>query len=449
MPGPSGPVRVMAAKKKKTAKKAAKKTARKAAKKSSGRFDVLNNGPGFSLDVQEGMEKILSRRKSRSVDFVSQSQLRHDLMPVPGFYMRWALDLWGLEKQSVLEIIGKDGIGKTSFIYSLFGEFMRAGSPCCVIVGENKPLKRSWAARCLSTDPFTAVRMCDALHVIRASTLDEMHELLETWLQVVRDPKGAAYVPNEVPLVVAVDPWGKIPTKAEAAGVSTYDGLDGVKGKGIGEGSNLDRSRWNAEWSRKLTVLQKRYNFLLIISNHQNVKIDMSGGSLPSFIPKVTQDLTNRTKPGGEATNQIASVQIVFVGYGNYKCRDEVVAKKIRARVYKNSYGEDGREFYFAIRKGDAGDGDLDYLVPGIDHWLPLPVWFAENRFFGVTEVKKRYSSSKLGMTALDLLEAAEHIRTHPDIEGLFSELGRRLKIEGYVDTYEKIVEKMKGEKNA
>lgn len=432
---------IMAAKKKSTKKVAKKKPAKKVVKKTSGKFDALADGLDFAETVKAGMEKVLLRRTGRRVDFSSQSEVRQSQLPIRSFYLQWALNSRGIPAQSTFEVIGKDKLGKTSFIYNLMGGFMEEGSPCAIIVGENKPLTPAWAARCFHADPNTARKMCELLHVIKSSNLDEMHELLMTWLKVCRDPTSSAFVPMDTPLVLAIDPWGKLLTKSESKGVYSYGKLADEKEKGISEGSNFERSKWNAEWSRKLPALQREYNFLLIIANHQNVKLDMKGG-MPSYLPQSAIDLQNRTKSGGEATNQIAATQLIMLESGGVKCRDQRVAKKIRVRVYKNSYGPDGREFYTTLRH-ECYDDAPGYLDSAINHWLAMLPWFVDNSFLDFSETAKRFTCHTLGIVSQDALEASRAMASHPDMPDILERLGEQLKIEGYVDTYKRIVEEL------
>lgn len=439
-----------AAAKKAAAKTVAKTVAKTAAVKkapaaASGSFDLFKGGRERAAEVAESVRTMLDKRKGRETDMLSQSQIALSYLPVRSLQLQWAIANLGLVKGTT-EIIGRDRTGKSTFLYNLFGGFMMANSPCCVIVGEDKPIATPWAVRALSTDRDMAEAMVEVLHVIRCSNLDEMAELLGAWATAQRDPKSPGYVPQSVPLVVAVDPFGKFTTKAQSAGVSAYDGRDKQKTVEIGaKGNNWDRAKWQHDWMPRLAEMQRRYNLHVIFVSHQNDGNVAGGAMVPSFIPQYSIELGNRTKSGGQALNQNANLQIVLVERGYYYSAGEVVGRRIVGAPYKNSYGVEGRKFHFGLKGADFQDRE-GYIDAGLRwDWADVE-WMAEHGYLGLrktgaTRAQERFSSSELGFTQLSLVDAAQLLQVAPREK--IDALGRQLQIPGYLNIYEHIMQEL------
>lgn len=430
---------------KKTTKKAAKAVSKKAsipACVADAPYSVLDNPEQFAKDTQEALEAALGRRKGRVTDFSSQEDVRIEMLPVRSFLLQYAMHYYGIPK-GMTEIIARDRTGKTSFIYNLFGGFLAAGSPCCILVCDGKKQDRAWAARCLSTDARLAQRMNQAIHVIVSSNLDEMFEETKAWIKILRDPKSSTYVPMSVPIILAVDPVGKLATKAQSAGDAIYDGREKEKETEVGaKGNNWDRAKWHHDWMPRMGLLQIQFNAHLIVASHQNDGNVAGGTMLPSFIPQWSAESKNRTKNGGQALNQNVGLQLILVDRGLYYSAGEPVARKIMLRPYKNSYGPEGREIFFAIKSEDYDDRE-GYIDSGLRWDYAEVEWMAEHGHFGMRQTgasrpQIRFSSEELGFTQLTLVEAAKALANVPQEK--YAQLGAKLGIPGYVDVYEKIM---------
>jgi hypothetical protein len=435
---------------KKVTKKTTKKTvAKKAATnkttlpKAAGSFDLLGAaGKQFAADAVASLQTALGNKKGRLVDCTPQSELIIETLPVRSLQLQWGIDNWGIPKGST-EIVGKDRTGKSTLLYYLFGGFMLANSPCCVMVGENKPIETKWAVRVLSNDARIASAMVDVLLVIKTSNLDEMAEQLRTWASARRDPKDPAYVPMSVPIVVAVDPVGKFTTRSQSAGIAVYDGRDKEKISEIGgQGKNWERAKWLHAWMPIMSEMQRLFNLHTIYVSHQNDANVAGGMAPPSFIPQYSVDLNNRTKPGGNAINQNIGLQLVCAERGFYYSAGVPVGRRIAVRPYKNSYGVEGRIVHYAL-KGDNFNDREGYIDSGLRwDWSDLE-WMAEHGYLGVrktgaTRAQERFSSAELGFTQLSLVDAAEELYRAPQEK--FTELGCKLGLTGYVNVYERIM---------
>lgn len=441
--------------KKSAAKKAAKKTvAKKAANPpnraltATGSIDLLggDGSKSFAAGAGAALAAAMSRKKNRVVNFTTQAELRIEFLTVRSIYLQWCLGNWGIPKGQTVEIIAKDKLGKTSLLYWLFGGFLMQGSPCLVVVGENKPMDRPWAVRCLSADPKMANRMLEEIGMLTSGQLDEMHEYLKRWILICRDPESAHYVPLHVPLVIAVDPVGKLATRQEAAGGGyVYDDLVKADEADLADkGHNWDRAKWMHDFMRRNDALQAQNNVNTFFVSHQND--EAAGGKMrPSFIPQWSVDLSHRTKPGGQASNQSSCLQLVLADQGVIYSGGVKVARRIALKPYKNSYGTDERMCSFALKQSDHEDRP-GYIDPGIRWDYTTLEWMAEHGLLGVKKTGQnskdlRYSSVELGFTQLTLMEAARVIDTLPQEK--IDELGKRLLIPGYIDIYQHIMDQV------
>lgn len=429
------------------AKKTAKKTSKKVAKKSTasvksptGCFNILDADEDLADAVGRTMKATLERRKGREVNFSTQQDLMVDKLPLRPISFQWMINNRGIPK-GVTNIIARDRFGKSSLVYNLFGGFMQGGHPCGILYCEGKPLEKEWAKRCLSSSQTLANKMARRLHVIQSSLLFEMAELVECWAKTLRDPTSETYVPLSVVVALAVDPIGRLATNSQAAGIAAFEGFDKQKQVDVGDkGHSWDRARWLHEWVDKLLLLQKQYNLHLIAVEHQN-EANVAGGGAPTFafLPQYSKDLGHRTKRGGQALNQVSNLQLTLAEKGYVYSAGEKIARRIIMSPYKNSYGTENRSCCFAL-KLEAGDDTDEFLDPGLRWDYTEVEWLAEHgllgfRKTGATLAQERFSSSELNFTQLSLTEAAQAWReSDPRLQ---EELGKHLKIPGYLQVYE------------
>lgn len=441
----------MATKKKAAEKKAAKpkgaaKKAPSAEPKSSGGFHVMEDPDQFSKGVASALRTVLTRRKGRETNLRPQNEMLIDTLPMRSLYFQWMINSRAIPK-GVTNLVGKDRLGKTSLIWYLMGGFVQAGYPGLVAVCERKPVNAPWAARCITTERLVAEKMLQSVLTDTCQLLEEFAELAHEYCKVVRDPSSPQYVPLSVPIVLAADPINRLATNAQAAGISSYDGKDREKQVDIADHGHMwDRAKWLHDWVTRFLLDVDQYNVHLILSEHQNEDgPGGGGGKAPSFLPQYTKELNHRTKPGGQAINQVANLQLTFADKGYIYSAGEKVARRIILRPYKNSYGPEGRTCCFALKGDEFKDTDT-YLDAGLRWDYTEVEWLAENGFLGFrktgsTLAQERFSCPGLGLTQASLVEAAKGWREAP--QELRDRLGEQLQIPGYVDVYAEIVKKL------
>jgi len=419
-------------------------------------FDICSpEGQAMRAMAIELMQSTLSARKNRVTDYRTMDQVRVELLPVRDFYFQYFLGSYGIPKRSLLEIIGGKGLGKTTLALWIAGEIIdKVGAPTLFLEGEGKPIDANRSIRTMSTDPVRAKRLLNSITFKSVKQLAEMHEELmlfcKTWRgENVRGKQGVA-IPRSIPLIVIVDPFSKLLNQAEANGFYDYnknmDEANKKKAKDIGEGSNLGHSNWAAGWGRRLGHIMEFYNVLLIVTHHQNCKIDMSaGGGGGISLPENTAALYNTVKIGGKATEQNAATMIILAQGGQVKDSDgSVRGKYINARVEKNSYGPGNRKISWELREVcDPFDIEGKYLDGALHFEDEMGKWMATEKLCGVTVDRKRYSSKELNLNGATGLELSQAFHADKD---LMNKLGKDLRMVGYDDLVDRIEEEHRNE---
>lgn len=400
----------------------------------------------MQAEAIELMQATLSARKNRTTDYRTMDQVRVELLPVRDFFFQHFLGSYGIPKRSLLEIIAGKGLGKTTLALWLAGGIIdKTGAPTLFLEGEGKPIDANRAIRTMSTDPVRAKKLLQSITFKSVKQLAEMHEQLllfcRTWRgENVRGKKGIA-IPRSIPLVVIVDPFSKLLNQAEANGFYDYnknmDEANKKKVKDIGEGSNLGHSNWAAGWGRRLGHIMEFYNVLLIVTHHQNCKIDMGGGGGIS-LPENTAALYNTVKIGGKATEQNAATMIIMAQGGQVKdSGGNVQGKYINARVEKNSYGPGNRKASWELREVcEPFDIEGKYLDSALHFEDEMGKWMATEKLCGVTVDRKRYTSKELGLNGATGVELSQAF--HSDLD-MMNKLGKDLRMVGYDDLVDRI----------
>lgn len=433
--------------KKKTTKKAAKKAAKVTPSEARpvSEFNLLDR-EDFGSDMREVLDKKYSRSKRSALVF-DQSKINRDYLPLDSLYLQWAIDSRGIEKKTIVEIIGPDSTGKSSLMYWLMGGWMAANNPCYLFAGEDKLIKNEWAKVCMHPDPVIADKISRILNVQRATVLDELPFAIAELLKNIRDSSSKVHVPPHIPVVFGIDLINKIATKFQASGMETNFGDFSKETAGeLGDrGHNWDRAKAYHDLITRLNLTVASYNAMYLVSTHQNDQA--VGGPMGGFMPEWRKSLNHRTKPGGQSINQSAALQLVLAPRGKIYCDGNAIAKRIAISPYKNSYGGDLRVCNMAIVSNTGSvPGDLD---PGIRWDIAMAEWFADESLFGMKRLAgpataPKYSCGDLGLQSDNIVDAARAIRALPQTD--IEELGRRLKIPGYITPIEDAVAEVKKE---
>jgi len=399
-------------------------------------FNLLEDN-SFSDQVKETMLAMASKRKSAS-SVTAMSDLQREYVTLDSFYMQATLGMCGLPHGTLLEILGQDGVGKSSLIFTIAGNAMAQGSPFFYVETEGKPMNDERVRRCLHPDPTAAENIFSKITMQTCDDIPSMVAALEDFVEVCRNQIG---VPKSTPLVCAVDSFSKLMSPNEAMGRSFY--AEDAKKKEFGTDKvNFGHSKFAHQWCRILPSWLKQNNVVLMIVSHQNQQVSTGFGGGSFMSPEVAASY-NRTKIGGNAFNQNAALQLILTRKGVAKRGTEKVGSIIKATVAKNSYGPEGGFFEFEV----VGRPYLDtetWKQPSLYMGNTTAAWLATNKHCGVVETRKRYSCEELNIVG----ETAEDFYPKFMDSHLKDELGSQLNIVGYTvtDTANDELEKLEDE---
>jgi len=373
-------------------------------------FDLLSDD-SYADQVKETMLTLASKKKRYSgvTDYASVSKNHLEL--IDNIYFQHTIGMRGLPNGTLIEIIGQDGIGKTSLVWTLAGFAMSQNSPFFLVESEAKPMDKKRVQRCLSSDIELSQKMIDRVLVSCCTNLLDAVSEIEDWVNTQRKDIG---VPMEVPLVCAIDTFSKMMAPKEAEGRSYYQDAKTTKKaktlEELGTGTNFEHAKYAQKWCRTLPAWLDNKNVILIIVSHQNQKIDMGFGG--GFV----SDAFNRTKIGGNAFNQNAALQLILTREGYLIHNGDKIGTKVKATVAKNSYGpEGGIVRYELVSRPWLDDGD-NFQQSSLYFDNTTADWFASNGILDTRCDRKRYTCDTLGVTGVKADEFCEALRNKPDI---------------------------------
>lgn len=409
-------------------------------------FHFLDTEEDYGVKFKAALEGAVSARKNQSVSYKSMSEVQDSFaFPLKHFLLQAAVGQYGIPRKKIIDIIGGEGLGKSTLVMQLLGWAMDVGCPALYIECETKQLPPARVMRALHPDFARAYKMLQRLRVEPVNSLDHMWQVMKDFVYVARGTKGnkdTPRVPMHVPIVIAIDPWSKLLNPDEAAGFYNYgDNMSDAKKKKfkeISEGSNLGHAKWAHKWCRLLPSFLNQYNVVVIIVHHQNAKIDMSGMGGSSFMSAEASALYNKTRIGGNALHQNTALTLTLSRKGLSKnSAGEIVGNLISARVAKNSYGPDNTKFFYEIKTGCYND-----TISKMDMAVNLNIGFAtmaaEQKWMSTIVKGNKFSSPVLGVNEVSADEFYEAFEANKDAK---LNLGRLLGIGGYVDFVDKIRE--------
>jgi RecA/RadA recombinase len=373
-------------------------------------FDLLSDGD-YASQVKEAMMTMASKRKAQVVVDSYGNVSKSHVELLDNVYFQHCIGMKGLPHGTLIEVIGQDGIGKTSLVLHMAGFAMRQNSPFLLIESEAKPMDKRRVMRCLSTNPELSETLVNRLLISPTNSILEAVDQLEDWVTIQRETVG---VPLDTPLVCAIDSFSKLMAPKEAECRVHYQGVASDKKsktlKELGEGTNFEHSKYAQKWCRTLPAWLERNNVILIVVSHQNQKVDMGFGG--GF---VTGDTYNRTKIGGNAFNQNAALQLILTREGYLIQNGEKVGTKIKATIAKNSYGPGGGVMRYELVSRPSLDRE-GYMQPALFFDNTTAEWFAKEGILGTRVDRKRYTSEELGVTAVTAHNFCEELYRRPDI---------------------------------
>lgn len=407
-------------------------------------FHFLDSDEDYGDKFKIALDSAVSSRKNQSVSFKKMSEVQEGFaFPFRHFLLQYAVGQYGVPPQKIIDIIGAEGIGKTTLVMDMLGSAMDVGCPALYIECESKLIQPARVMRALHPNISRAYKMLNRLRVEPVNSLDHMWQVMKDFVYVARGTKGTKdtpRVPMHVPIVIAVDPWSKLLNPDEAAGFYNYgDNMSDAKKKKfkeINEGSNLGHAKWAHKWCRLLPAFLKQYNVVLIIVHHQNDKIDMSGGGGVSFMSPEASALYNKTRIGGKALHQNTALTLILSRRGLAKNGSgDVTGNLISCRVAKNSLGHDNVKFFYEVRTGYYND-TLTHLEPAINYNLGFATTCAEQKWMSTAVKGSKFSSPVLGVTEVSADEFVAAFNANQEVK---FNLGKQLGINGYVDVVDNI----------
>lgn len=391
-------------------------------------FNILTDGSKLVASVRETLA-----RAEADVLVAGDPNKPKIILPVPSFALQYALKARGFVSGSMIDVIGGDGIGKTTTGNTLMGWNMSANGPCLYIEAEGKPQDRARVERALHKDRAIATQMYDAITREPAREIREAVNKIEEWIFQIRAP--GSMIPPTTPAMVVLDTYSKLMSASEAAGYSVYDSVkdkekDRAKEKketfkkamkGVTEekkddkkskldsskelmaGSNFGHARAAQEWTRRLAYILSRYNVILVLLRHQNDTVDMGGGGGIPMSAEV-KDSINRTSIGGRAFHQSAAYQFILSRMKNFKASihgmPTNVGVDVKYNITKNNNGP-LRQGVYRIMMEARQDTELTQ-EPAIDFDCNLAEVLMRDKLFNVriknvsTVVTSEFSESKI-----------------------------------------------------
>lgn len=433
-------------------KKAAKKATKKSPKSVSDIFtdeqkakgfkknavtsvDLLSDAGGALVEsVATKIREASMRRKNRPINLIPLSEVRKSCLPLRHFALQWLTDSFGLRHGTLVEILGSDGIGKSTLANYFLGCGILSGAPALSIECEGKPILPERVQRAMHTNPELAALMVRRISFAQAHSLDQMTDVLDNWVDQWRGGKGGVQLPISQPLIALVDPWSKLLSKDEALGFHDYgknlDAEQAKKFKDTGGESNFGHAKYAQSWSRRLATMLSTQNVILILVHHQNDDIDMGGGFSPVQLPQIYKDLRNREHRGGRGLNQLCALQLIMAASGDVRAEDKSVrGKKVSVRVEKNSYGPHNRMINMELRDVHEGYDRPGYLDPAWHMDAEFAKWMADKQYLGVRATDGMYTLEEAGLIKVMPEIIGAHVNSSDDLK---NKLGALLKVDGY-----------------
>lgn len=388
--------------------------------------------PNTSFDLLAEADELEARMET--VDgFKTAAEIANSFLPLPSSWMalQYIIGRPGIPLNTIVEIMGLETVGKSSFVCALLGNLMAHNVPCLYLNSEPKVLLSDWRRRLFNTDPIKSEkidRLFERAVYKPVSTYNETDKIIREWIKEKR-----SVLSKDIPLVIAIDSYTKLLNSEEEETLSwtSSDDKKETTLKGVEDISKKPgvTAKWLHQWCRAITPILRS----------QNVTIIMVAGKAQDqnanpMLPKDAMDKYNKTRPGGTAMNQSAALQLNLSYKGAVKQGNEPVAKMIEVYVQKNSYGPEKRSIIYTLydnRVENFRGKDImgKFIAPAIDMDEALCNLLVARNVFGLTLSAKRYTSAELNLMRVRPADVVKAIYAKQEY---ILEVAKALSIVGY-----------------
>lgn len=408
----------MPTKKTATKKTATKKAASRTRARKKASTDTVPSNPSPLSVISEAMNR-MGGRAGKNYNLRSPGDLFAGFVDVPDFMVQYAHACPGLVKGTIFELIGPEHIGKTTMGFHMIKQIMKQGGYCLYLETENKPMLENRIARILSNNPVKGKEMLSMISSDHAWTIHEAIDKIENWCKAMRskEVQKELGLSSDTPIAVMVDTWSKLMGPGEAAGRYKYGpakkGEKEKKAKLAGEQVKMEHAAVAHSWLRMAPQFLNEYNVILFINAHQNISAMQDQFS--SFLPQSYKDKRNKTKIGGTAFNQSSAFQWIMVKGAEIKDESKtVIGHQVNARVDKNSYGDNAREFKFGILSRFDLDTE-DWVQSPVHSELTVAELMVNHSILGTSVTNGKYTCKTLGIYDLPSRQFGKALNRQPD----------------------------------
>lgn len=397
-------------------KTAAKKTSKIKYSESDGIDEVGDEEfIAFMEDIDQSLEVLANRRKTKTIDLMSARDFNHEVMLVRSLPMEHMLSAVGMHSQKVTEIIGPEGVGKTTLLYMLAGKFCAQGCMTIMVEAENKSMDPEWAQRIMHPDPKIGRRLYSMVRHIKGRRLVQADENVQALLPVIRDKADSFPATRGKPIIVFYDNWSSLLSEMEADQVNRWGKSKTAetaedKKKLTGTAGNMGHAKHAHSLKRALPSMMESFNASFFFTKHQNEEVDMSG--MPSFF--TTPERQNDEAIGGGGIAQVAAYRWTLTR--TKQIRNKTTKKLERdvllLHALKTYRGVRDRGFKFeVVYEQDGEQGDVV-----VDTAMQFCFWLKDQKLMTITEKDGLFTCKDLDLHALPAGEFEAAIYADADV---------------------------------